>query len=156
PRTKPSSGSLTLKPGLNTRYQRFARVGVSLLGTAGPIDYDYQPNLISRSGAPLRRGLPAIVVALMLLSLFAPSGGAQHIQDNEQTPTERLADSAKSNGWLEHAHDVQHTAVSSVRSQPLRQIEWQTPVDLQPQLSFGELLIHYGSPLVTPKNTVIV
>jgi len=35
-------------------------------------------------------------------------------------------------------------------------IRWQTPVDLQPQDSGGELLIHYGSPVVTAANTVIV
>ena len=59
-------------------------------------------------------------------------------------------------GWPSHAHDMQHTGVSSVAAQPLRKIHWSTPVDLNPQLSFGEILIHYGSPLVTPSNTVIV
>jgi hypothetical protein len=59
-------------------------------------------------------------------------------------------------GWPSHAHDTQHSGVSSVAAQPLRRIHWSTPVDLHPQLSFGELLIHYGSPLVTPSNTVIV
>src|SRR5215469_3084839 len=65
-------------------------------------------------------------------------------------------DGRNSKGWPSHSHDAQHTGVSSVRSEPLHHIRWQTPVDLQPQLSFGELLIHYGSPLVTSKNTVIV
>jgi hypothetical protein len=58
--------------------------------------------------------------------------------------------------WLEYAGDPQHTALSSVASQPLQAIRWQTPVDLQPQYSGNELLIHYGSPLITPSNTVIV
>jgi len=58
--------------------------------------------------------------------------------------------------WLSYARDAQHTALSTNQSQPLKRIHWQTPVDLQPQFSGGELLIHYGSPLVTPQNTVIV
>lgn len=109
---------------------------------------------------PRLRGFPlmvmAVVLLFILLSLFASYSGAQQIQDDEQTPATQPGDNPKFKGWLEHAHDVQHTSVSSVHSQPLRQIEWQTRVDLRPQLSFGELLIHYGSPLITPKNTVIV
>ena len=59
-------------------------------------------------------------------------------------------------GWRGFAGDPQHTAISAVKSQALSQIHWQTPVDLQPQYRDGELLIHYGSPLVTAANTVIV
>jgi hypothetical protein len=56
--------------------------------------------------------------------------------------------------WLTHAHDAQHTAVSSVASQSLSTIHWRVPVDLDPPN--GEIFIHYGSPLVTAANTVIV
>jgi hypothetical protein len=59
-------------------------------------------------------------------------------------------------GWSGYAHDPQHTAISAVASQSLDLVRWQTPVDLNPQYSGGDLLIHYGSPLVTPSNTVIV
>jgi hypothetical protein len=59
-------------------------------------------------------------------------------------------------GWSGYAHDPQHTAISTVASQSLDLVGWQTPVDLNPQYSGGDLLIHYGSPLVTPSNTVIV
>ncbi|MEO6710578.1 MAG: hypothetical protein ABI054_00630, partial [Planctomycetota bacterium] len=40
--------------------------------------------------------------------------------------------------------------------QPLNQIHWQTPVDLLPQYSGNLLLIHYGSPLITRRNNVLV
>src|SRR5271165_3207307 len=56
--------------------------------------------------------------------------------------------------WLTHSHDEQHSALSTVESQSLRTILWQTPVDLSPP--DGEIFIHYGSPLVTAANTVIV
>jgi hypothetical protein len=59
-------------------------------------------------------------------------------------------------GWSGYARDAQHTAISAVASQSLDLVGWQTPVDLNPQYSGGDLLIHYGSPLVTPSNTVIV
>jgi hypothetical protein len=61
---------------------------------------------------------------------------------------------AAQGGWLTHSHDEQHTAVSGVQSQPLSTIHWHTPVDLHPPS--GEILIHYGSPLITAANTVIV
>jgi hypothetical protein len=58
--------------------------------------------------------------------------------------------------WPGFGNGPQHTALSPAKSQPLTQIRWQTPVDLRPQYSGAELLIHYGSPLVTSLNTVIV
>ncbi len=60
------------------------------------------------------------------------------------------------NHWISHARDPQHTAKSSVASHCFNGILWQTPVDLNPQYSGTSLLIHYGSPLVTTANTVIV
>ena len=56
--------------------------------------------------------------------------------------------------WMMYAGDPQHSAVSAVASQPLETIRWTTPVDLAPPS--GTILIHYGSPLATPSNTIIV
>jgi hypothetical protein len=61
---------------------------------------------------------------------------------------------AQTGAWLTHAHDEQHTALSTVQSQPLSAIHWHVPVDLHPPQ--GEIFIHYGSPLITAANTVIV
>jgi hypothetical protein len=52
------------------------------------------------------------------------------------------------------SHDEQHSALSTVQSQALDTIHWHVPVDLSPPQ--GEITIHYGSPLVTAANTVIV
>jgi hypothetical protein len=58
--------------------------------------------------------------------------------------------------WNGYAHDPQHTAISEVASQSLQAILWSTPVDLQPVYSGTSLLIHYGTPLATPANTILV
>ena len=58
--------------------------------------------------------------------------------------------------WSGYGHESQHDAIAPVASQPLNRILWHTPVDLNPQYSGSELLIHYGSPLITRSNTVIV
>ena len=60
----------------------------------------------------------------------------------------------QSGEWSTHAHDAQHTGVSTVSSQKLAKIHWQVPVDVAPPE--GEILIHYGSPVITAENTVIV
>jgi hypothetical protein len=58
--------------------------------------------------------------------------------------------------WTGYARDAQHSGLGNVRTQPLARIRWQTPVDLAPQYSGEDLFIHYGSPLVTQQNTVVV
>src|SRR5208283_4474345 len=58
--------------------------------------------------------------------------------------------------WSGYGHESQHDAIAPVASQPLNHILWHTPVDLNPQYSGSELFIHYGSPLITRSNTVIV
>jgi hypothetical protein len=58
--------------------------------------------------------------------------------------------------WGGYARNAQHTALASVGTQPLARIRWRTSVDLRPQLWSGSLLIHYGSPLITQANTVLV
>jgi hypothetical protein len=61
---------------------------------------------------------------------------------------------AQTLGWPSHAHDAQHTAVSGTASQSFNTIHWSVPVDLAPPS--GPILIHYGSPVITPANTVVV
>jgi hypothetical protein len=60
--------------------------------------------------------------------------------------------------WTEFGGNAQHTAISAIASQPLRRIVWQTPVDLAPQYGGGGsyLLTHYGSPVISSRNTVLV
>jgi hypothetical protein len=59
--------------------------------------------------------------------------------------------------WSGYGHDPQHTATSAHAAQNLNSIHWQTPVDLNPPGGgTGDLFIHYGSPVVTAGNTVIV
>jgi hypothetical protein len=54
--------------------------------------------------------------------------------------------------------DAQHTAVSAIATPALTRIIWQTPVDLAPQYGGGGqyLLTHYGSPIISSMNTVLV
>src|SRR5436309_332091 len=71
-------------------------------------------------------------------------------------PSEFAETSGVTDPWSGYAHDAQHTAISAYGSQPLQGIAWQAAVDQSPQFSGEDLLIHYGSPLVSAANTVIV
>lgn len=69
---------------------------------------------------------------------------------------EVLEDRQLLSAWNGYGRDAQHTALSDVSSQLLQGIRWQTAVDLHPVYSGNDLLIHYGSPLVTAANTVLI
>jgi hypothetical protein len=59
--------------------------------------------------------------------------------------------------WLGFGGDAQHTAVAQVATQELSRIVWRTAVDLAPQYTQqGYLLVHYGAPAITTRNTVLV
>jgi hypothetical protein len=59
--------------------------------------------------------------------------------------------------WFGYGRDAQHTAVSAIQSQDLGRIAWTSAVDLAPQYTqSGALLTHYGSPVVTTTNTIVI
>jgi hypothetical protein len=72
------------------------------------------------------------------------------------TGNARAAGLRASAAWQGFAGDAQHTATASARPQPFSRIRWRAKVDLAPVLEGGELLIHYGSPMITGANTVLV
>jgi hypothetical protein len=58
--------------------------------------------------------------------------------------------------WAGFAGNAQHTAMATTLPQPFHRIRWRAKVDLAPVLAHGTLLIHYGSPMITAANTVLV
>jgi len=58
--------------------------------------------------------------------------------------------------WACYACDPMHHANSPAATQSLDRVLWSRPVDLAPQYANGdELLIHYGSPIITHNNVII-
>jgi hypothetical protein len=106
------------------------------------------------AGRTARGGAGALVAAGMVLGFWlltpassAHTSGSGHPQGSgPRTAVE----------WAGFAGNAQHTAAARARAQPFRRIRWRAKVDLAPVLSFGELLIHYGSPMITAANTVLV
>lgn len=66
------------------------------------------------------------------------------------------ASPAIAQGWPAYARDAQHTNLGTGPSQLPRRIRWSMPVDLSPQFTGNDLLIHYGSPIIMRVNTVLV
>jgi hypothetical protein len=59
--------------------------------------------------------------------------------------------------WLCYGGSPQHRSLAPAKAQPLNRVLWSTPVDLSPSYETGgTLTAHYGSPLVTRANTVIL
>lgn len=63
---------------------------------------------------------------------------------------------ASAQGWPGYARDPQHTSTAGAPSQLPERVRWKTSVDLAPQYSGGSLLTHYGSPVITRVNNVMV
>ena len=55
--------------------------------------------------------------------------------------------------WDNFGGDPQHSEISTVAAQPIDAIHWQASVDLNTQ---SDIPTHYGEPVFTPNNTVIV
>ncbi len=98
-------------------------------------------HLSGRPGVLLRPGAHLLTL-LVGLALMPQLGRAQALQ----------------NGWYGYGSNPQHTCLSKVAAQPLKNIHWSIPIDLTlpgDNSNTNELLIHYASPLVTARNTVV-
>jgi hypothetical protein len=102
-----------------------------------------------------RRGTGALAAAGVMLGswLSAPAANAQIALAGHS----RAAGSGAAGiAWAGFAGNAQHTAVARKSPQPLKRIRWRAKVDLAPVLVDGSLPIHYGSPMITAANTVLV
>ena len=94
-----------------------------------------------------RAGAVAAGIVLGLCLVPAMSGAQGHARVRGRRPAV---------WWAGFAGNAQHTAVAPRRAQPFRRLRWTAKVDRAPVLLGGELLIHYGSPMITAANTVLV
>jgi hypothetical protein len=67
-----------------------------------------------------------------------------------------LAAQSTATPWSGYGHDPQHSGVSASAAQAMNSIHWCTPVDTVLEDTSGPLYIHYGTPVVTAANTVLV
>jgi hypothetical protein len=101
-----------------------------------------------------RVGIAVVAAVGVVLGswLFAPASRAQIADTGNSLAGHPRAAVA----WAGFAGNAQHTAVARIRPQPLKRIRWRAKVDLAPVLVHKALLIHYGSPMITAGNTVLV
>jgi hypothetical protein len=107
-----------------------------------------------------KQGKLAVAAAALLGAVLVACGGGgggspQALVD--PPPPTGVGTPVNGPAWLGFGSDAQHSAQAQIATQDLNRIIWRTPVDLAPQYSQqGYLLVHYGSPAITTKNTVIV
>ena len=95
-----------------------------------------------------------LVLALLCAStLLVSCGGGGGTSSPSVGPT---PESVNGPAWWGLGRDAQHSAQGAIATQALGRIRWQAPVDLAPEYSGGDLLIHYGSPVITARNTVLI
>ncbi|MFO1311514.1 MAG: hypothetical protein U1F41_05545 [Burkholderiales bacterium] len=97
-------------------------------------------------------GGPALLAIGLAAILAACGGGGGGGGDAVVPPPLATAGPA----WWGFGRDAQHAAQGGVATQDLARIVWQAPVDLTPPyVANNVLLIHYGPPAITARNTVI-
>ncbi len=89
---------------------------------------------------------------LLRLMWFRNPRSSRARQSAYKPAIERLEDRALlTASWNSFGGNAQHTEISQVAAQPVNQLMWSTSLDLAP---WGA--VHYGDPIFTPGNTVIV
>jgi hypothetical protein len=106
---------------------------------------------------------PAALFLVAALSACGGGGGGSPTPSPAPVPTPTPTPTpnpppVSGPAWSSFSRDAQHTAASAVATMPLTRIRWSTPVDEAPQYFGGGqyLLTHYGSPVISSNNTVMV
>jgi hypothetical protein len=114
---------------------------------------DPNPDLVESLPAPSRRSL-----LLAAAGVAAGCGGDPSTPAPPSLPLLPRPPVVPVDGppWNGFAGNAQHTALAQVASQRMRGFYWYVPVDMDPVYSNGALHTHYGSPVITRHNTVLV
>ncbi|MFA9274110.1 MAG: hypothetical protein ACEQSE_04480 [Candidatus Aquirickettsiella gammari] len=118
-----------------------------------------QSNSLFRTRKHLGLTILATLIATSIVVACGGSGGGSAVTSNPGNGTGTGSGNTTVVGppWLNFGSNAQHDGLSAVATQTFSKIAWQTPVDLAPKYSTqGYLLVHYGSPVITAKNTVIL
>ena len=98
-----------------------------------------------------------MLASSVALAACGGGGGRSNPTPTPTPPTPTPPPPVTGPAWFGYGRNAQHTAASTIASQNLGRIAWTTPVDLAPQYTqSGALLTHYGSPVVTTNNTVVI
>ena len=113
------------------------------------------PTLAERRRALRLLSLTPLMAAV---ALSACGGGGSNAGGSAPAPPQvPPAPGVSGPAWWGFGRDAQHSALGAISTQDLNRIAWRTPMDLAPQYQTdGALLVHYGSPVVTSQNTVVV
>jgi hypothetical protein len=107
-------------------------------------------NVGNNVGVDINARLLAACIALACLG-----GCGSDRRPDEKFPIDP-APAVNGPAWLGFAGNAQHTAISGGAAQTLGRIVWQKFVDLEPPYTGDGLTIHYGSPVITDQNTVVL
>jgi hypothetical protein len=116
---------------------------------AGAVGHPARP-----AGAWIAVGAAGMVAAAGILLGAWPSPAAA-VKQAPEAGTRAIGTGAAVE-WAGFAENAEHTAVVSKQPQPLKRIRWRAKVDRAPVLIAKALLAHYGSPMITTANTVLV
>lgn len=104
-----------------------------------------------------RRGWQAALALACAAGIAACGGGGGSSGSPGPDPEPAPAPGIDGPAWWGFARDAQHSALGAVATQDFERIRWSRPVDLAPRYRpSGALLIHYGSPVITSHNTVVM
>src|SRR5512139_570237 len=120
---------------------------------ASPPRPGHYPRVMAGPKLPSNR----TAVCLLLLASLSACGGGDSGGSNPPPSTDPPGPPVAGPAWPQFSRDAQHSAASAIATPALTRIIWQTPVDLSPLYSAqGYLLTHYGSPVISGQNTVVV
>ena len=120
------------------------------------------------SGSLARRGTAGVAAGVVLTCLLIAqtasaqtslAGKAQAAGSSAPAAGTSLAGTSVAGTavpWAGFAGNAQHTAVTSTPAQPLTRIRWRAKVDQAAVVQHKVLTTHYGSPMITRANTVLV
>src|SRR5450432_3968004 len=113
-----------------------------------------QKSTTTRSRPQPSSGLMAAAACIAMLASCGGGSVGSDVGSGPQLPPGPRVDGP---AWRAFAGDAQHTAIAAIATQDLNRISWSTPLDLAPPYTQnGALLIHYGSPVVTSHNAVLL